>query len=264
MALVLPAPGLSALAALRKDGILSSIISLIYKPLMSIDLSEFMHSIRVVINPVLDINVMQILSLIYVEVLADIIHTHGAMLRMSIFHTNCNKATWVENVTLTCLNTIDWNRFCEVAFEYPRLQVLLIPKLFPIVPGGTCGSYFLSKAITPSRYPTLLVLELFWATFFLTINFIPTADYQAALHDLRPSALNHRPCINEIHGCTCSHIKLCPTRIQSGISGFVQNYLSPIPYLRNLDVYTVLALPAWESGCVAHVIYGFPCGPIEL
>ncbi|CZT07342.1 hypothetical protein WAI453_013024 [Rhynchosporium graminicola] len=60
MALPIHASGFGTLAVLEANSILSNILSLIYNPLKSVDLSKFTRNIRVVLTPVLDINVMQV------------------------------------------------------------------------------------------------------------------------------------------------------------------------------------------------------------
>ncbi|CZS93192.1 uncharacterized protein RAG0_03584 [Rhynchosporium agropyri] len=143
MALPIHAAGFGTLAVLEANSILSNILSLIYKPLKSVDLSKFIRNTRVVHTPVLDINVMQVshnMTSASTQALARVISVDSGMICMSINSRYCNEAIWVENVTLACLGSIDWSRFTEVKFEYPRLQALVVPKLFPTVPGGTCGT----------------------------------------------------------------------------------------------------------------------------
>ncbi|KAL5322697.1 hypothetical protein ACEPPN_010672 [Leptodophora sp. 'Broadleaf-Isolate-01'] len=268
MALPIPVLGLGTLVALQPDQILSKILVFAFQPLKTVNLRDFTGSVRVVITPVLETNVMGAshdMAVASAQALRNVINADGGLLRMSVFSTGSGVAFWNENITLYCLNSMDWTRFSEVKFQYPRTRALVFPKLFPIVPGGTRGTFFAAKALVPSsKYPTMPVFELFWDCFCLTINVMTANEYRAVHNDLRPAILHPNPCINEHNGCKCSTSHLLPSRIQTGITGSIRNYLSPTPILKSLDIWEVLALPAWESGCVGHVVYGLGRGSIHL
>ena len=58
MALPIPVLGLGTLVALQPDQILSKILVFAFQPLKTVNLRDFTGSVRVVITPVLDTNVM--------------------------------------------------------------------------------------------------------------------------------------------------------------------------------------------------------------
>ncbi|KAG4441412.1 hypothetical protein IFR05_003099 [Cadophora sp. M221] len=240
MSLPIPTLGLGLLEKLQPDQILSKVLVFTFQPLKSVNLRDFTGRVRVVITPVIDTDVMGAshgMAIASTQALRDIITGDGGILRMSVFSTVGGAALWKENVTLGCLNSMDWTRFSEVQFQYPRTRALAFPKLFPIVPGSTRGNYFVAEALVPSaQYPTMPVFELFWDGFFLTINVITTNEYWAVHQDLRPAILHPKPCVNEQHNCRCSTTHLFPTLIQTGITVSVRNYVSPTPVLTYLDI----------------------------
>ncbi|PVH78140.1 hypothetical protein DL98DRAFT_516971 [Cadophora sp. DSE1049] len=267
MSLAVPAVGFGTLSIVQDDGILSNIFRLTVRPLKSVDLPAFPARIRAVLTPVLNTNVLHVsrdFTAAATGAVETAITSHGAILRLSVFCLATNVTFLDENITLTTVNSIDWTRFTEISFEYPRTQALLFPKEFPVNANSGDLQYHFAKALTPSlRYPTMPILEIVRDHFYLTINTMTAADYHKQYRDIRPNVKDPNPCNNRYRGCKCSVTKIQPIRVQTGISGPISNFIAAqTGNPQALNFFVILALPVWESGCIGHTVYG--CGPVPI
>ncbi|KAH7412804.1 hypothetical protein BKA64DRAFT_338203 [Cadophora sp. MPI-SDFR-AT-0126] len=259
MSLPVPATGFGTISKLQGDGILAKIFEVTVRPLKSVDLQAFPGRIRAVLTPVLNTDILHVsqgFTAAVTQAVENAIASDGAILRLTISCLVTDVMLLDENIPLTTVNSIDWTRFTEISFEYPRTQACIIAKPFLLDTKPDefhiyHHEFHPAQVLTPdSRYPTMPILEFVRDKFYLTINVMKASEYHLHHSCFRPEVKDPKPCVNRHSGCKCSVAKIRPIRIRTGISGPITNFLAPrTGNPPGLDVIELLSLPRWESGC---------------